>query len=61
MTTVTNGPISRVSCWRRKLSRHFEVQLHWRHEILGKGILRGGDSFDSNSLMGKILCTKIEL
>ncbi len=32
MTTVTTTPISRVSCWRKKLWRHFEVQLHRRHE-----------------------------
>jgi hypothetical protein len=32
MTTFTTWPISRVSCWRRKLWRHFEVQLHRRHE-----------------------------
>ncbi len=30
MTTVTTTPISRVSCWRRKLSRPFEVKLHRR-------------------------------
>jgi hypothetical protein len=29
---ITTTPISRVSCWRRKLSRPFEVQLHRRHE-----------------------------
>jgi hypothetical protein len=27
---ITTWPISRVSCWRSKLSRHFEVQLHRR-------------------------------
>ncbi len=32
LTTVTTTPISRVSCWRRKLWRPFEVQLHRRHE-----------------------------
>jgi hypothetical protein len=27
---VTTRPISRVSCWRKKLWRPFEVQLHRR-------------------------------
>jgi hypothetical protein len=29
-TLVTIWPISRVSCWRRKLWRPFEVQHHRR-------------------------------
>jgi hypothetical protein len=32
MTAVTATPISRVSCWRRKFSTPFEVQLHRQHE-----------------------------
>ncbi len=40
MTTVATWPISRVSCWRRKLSRPFEVQLHRRRWCASK-ISRG--------------------
>jgi hypothetical protein len=36
MTPVTTGPISRVSCWRRKLWRPFEVQLHRRRFLWHK-------------------------
>jgi hypothetical protein len=59
LTTVTTTPISRVSCWRRKLWRPFEVQLHRRHEILGRG--REENWFDSYSFRGRNFCTKIKL
>ncbi len=49
LTTFSTTPISRVSCWRRKLGRHFEVwgstskirKMNVDTKILGKGILRG--------------------
>ncbi len=34
MTAVATWPISRVSCWRRKLWSPFEVQLHRRRTTL---------------------------
>jgi hypothetical protein len=46
ITLITPTPISRVSCWRRKLWRPSEVQSNRRREpkcdtnIWGGGILR---------------------
>jgi hypothetical protein len=72
MTTVTTTPISRVSCWGRKLWRPFEVQLHRRRTTLfmtrtflfhvdTKFWGREENSFDSNSFRNRNFFAKIEL